>query len=364
MKILELGKFYPPVRGGIETLLRSFCTGFAAKGAEVECVVANGGRKTICEKINDVRVTRCGSFGAAFSTSISPRYLAEAGGSDARIWHAHFPNPLADFAVLRAPKDARVVITYHSDIVRQAGLMSIYGAIVDRCLRRANGIVVATPRNLEFSTRLQKHRDKVSVIPFGINARRFGDARALPPRLANVPRPILLTVGRLVGYKGHRFLIEAMKNLNATLWLVGRGPLEGALRRQARQNAVGERVQFLGDVPDEVLPALYQNCDIFVLPSITSNEAFGMVQLEAMACGKPVVSCDLKSGVPYVNQNEVTGLVVPPADAKALATAILRLIENPALARKFGEAGKARVETEFSEARMIDDYYRLFEELN
>jgi rhamnosyl/mannosyltransferase len=242
--------------------------------------------------------------------------------------------------------------------------MRIYGRVVQRVLERADRIVVATPRNLEFSPWLQPHRAKVRVIPFGIDLQRLTAPAALPRNIARPNRrPILLTVGRLVGYKGHRFLIEAMKNFNATLWIVGSGPMEGELRAQVAASSLTDRVEFLGDVSDEALPALYRACDIFVLPSITPNEAFGLVQLEAMACGKPVVSCDLQSGVPWVNQHEATGLIAPPADPVALGAAIHRLETQPEIAKRFGEAGRARAQTEFSEQRMINEYFELFEEL-
>lgn len=365
MRILELGKFYPPVRGGIETLLQSFSEGFVRKGAEVQCVVANTSAQTIREEISRVQVTRCASYGSVFSTSLAPSFVPTARKIHADIWHAHFPNPLADLSILRAPVNGRIVITYHSDIIRQAGLMRIYGRVVQRVLQRADRIVVATPRNLEFSPWLQPHRAKVRVIPFGIDIAQLTEPRALPKNISSpIGRPILLTVGRLVSYKGHRYLIEAMKNLNATLWIVGGGPLESELRAQVAASSLTGRVQFLGDVSDDVLPGLYQACDVFVLPSVTPNEAFGLVQLEAMACGKPVISCDLKSGVPWVNQHERTGLIVPPANSTALEAAIHRLETQPDVAKSFGEAGRARVTAEFSEQQMIDEYFHLFEELS
>jgi rhamnosyl/mannosyltransferase len=362
--VLELGKFYPPARGGIETLLGIFCEGFAKKGAAVRCVVANTSGRTVRENVRGVGVTRCASFGSVFSTSLCPGYVGEARKSMADIWHAHFPNPLADVAVLRAPKKARLVVTYHSDIIRQAGLMNFYGGIVDRVLARADKIVVATPRQIEFSPRLQSWRKKIEVIPFGIDLARLTAPAALPEKFAAPSRrPILLTVGRLVGYKGHRYLIEAMQNVDATLWIVGSGPLENELRREAWRLGVAERVEFFGEVGDSELPALYQACDVFVLPSISANEAFGIVQVEAMACGKPVISCDLKSGVPWVNQHEVTGLVVPPCEAQSLASAIKRVADDPSEARRLGDAGRERALTQFTQQRMVDDYYRLFESM-
>jgi rhamnosyl/mannosyltransferase len=364
VKILELGKFYPPTRGGIETLLESMCRGFAQRNSTVECVVANDRAETVRENRDGIQITRCASLGSFFSTSLCPGYVGAALRAGAEIWHAHFPNPLADLAILRAPSDAKIVITYHSDIIRQAGLMRFYGPVLRRVLSRANRIVVATPRNLEFSPWLQEQRAKVRVIPFGINVARFEKNERLPSSiLGESVGPILLTVGRLVGYKGHRYLIEAMKNLNATLWIVGSGPLESELRAQAAA-ICDDRIRFFGDISDSELPALYQACDIFVLPSITPNEAFGLVQLEAMACGKPVISCDLKSGVPWVNQHEVTGLVVPLADPPSLVAAVNRLASQPDFAKRLGDSGRERVRTEFSEQRMIDDYMRLFEGLN
>jgi glycosyltransferase involved in cell wall biosynthesis len=364
VKILELGKFYPPVRGGIETLLRSLCEGFVRAGAEVECVVANDRFESAREQINGVSVQRRASLGTFFSTSLCPSYLGTARAAKANLWHTHFPNPLADLAILKAPAKTPIVMTYHSDIVRQVGVMRIYGRILEKTLRRADKIVVASPRHIEFSKWLRPHRAKCVVIPFGIPMARFRARRSLPAAISREPNgPILLTVGRLVGYKGHRYLIQAMARLKAALWIVGSGPLEASLRAEASAAGVSERVRFFGNVSDDELPAFYQACDVFVLPSITPNEAFGVAQLEAMACGKPVISCDLPSGVPWVNQNEVTGLVVPPADSAALARAIERVLSDPALARRFGESGRARVENEFTEERMIDRYYSLFAEL-
>ncbi len=363
MKILELGKFYPPVRGGIETLLKSFCDGFASKGAEVECVVAHQEPRNLVEDMGKVRVRRVASLGQLLSTSIAPGYLAAARRSGARIWHTHFPNPLADLAILAAPSQARVVVSYHSDIIRQATWLKMYGPILRRSFARADQIVVASPPVKE-STLLRGFGEKVVVIPYGIDLRRFATPQPLPAEMpARRPGPILLTVGRLVGYKGHRWLIEAMNGLDATLWIVGGGPLEAELRLAAQSAQVADRVHFLGNVADEHLPALYQACDLFVLPSVTPNEAFGIVQLEAMACGKPVISCDLPSGVPWVNQQGRTGLIVPPRDAGALHVAIRTLVENPQQASALGEQGRARAAREFSEGRMVDDYYRLFERL-
>jgi rhamnosyl/mannosyltransferase len=124
---------------------------------------------------------------------------------------------------------------------------------------------------------------------------------------------------------------------------------------------VANRVRFWGAVGDDQLPALLTACDVFVLPSITPNEAFGLVQVEAMACGKPVISCSLRSGVPWVNQAGQTGLIVPPADAKALASACRQLLQDEGLRARLGQTGRQRAEREFDETVMVKRYWQCFE---
>ncbi len=368
MRILELGKFYAPHHGGIETLLKSWCEGFTKKGARVDCVVANDQARSLTESLNGVLVHRCASLGAVFSTSLSPRYLFEARRIQADIWHLHAPNPLADLAASLFLGDRKLVISYHSDVVNQARALRFYGPLLRHVLGRANRIIVATPKHLEHSSWLAEHKDRVRCIPFGIDLGRFeagcrDEARIAEFRELARGRRIVLNIGRLVGYKGQRFLIEACRELDVELWLVGTGPLESELRHLARTLGMESRTRFWGSLQDARLPAVLHACDVFALPSITPNEAFGLVQVEAMACGKPVICCDLKSGVPFVNQHGHTGLVVPPENPQALARAIGQLLSDKAMADRMGAAGKARARSEFSLQVMIDRYWNCFREL-
>lgn len=368
MRILELGKFYPPHYGGIETLLQLWAEGFASRGAAVECVVANDRARTVHERLNGVQVHRLASFGQCFSTSVCPGYFRATRRYRADLWHVHFPNPLADAACLLGPRGVPLVLTYHSDIVRQAGLLDCYRPCLERLLRRASRIVVATPPQLEYSPWLAPFRDKCDIIPFGLDLdRRSGgadcEAQAMEWRRSTRGLPILLNIGRLVPYKGQRHLIEAARDLKAMVWIVGSGPLEAELKALARELGIAERVRFLGALDDRRLAAVLRACDIFVLPSVTPNEAFGLVQVEAMSCGKPVVSCSLRSGVPYVNLDGVTGRVVRPADSGALADALRRLLSNPSLRQRLGQAGRERARSEFALEIMIDRYQRCFEDL-
>lgn len=367
MNILVLGKYYPPYFGGIETLTRNWCEGFAQRGGEVTCVVSNDQPRTVRESIQGVAVERCARFGTPFSTPLCPRYL-RAARRNVDVIQLHFPNPLADLAVLLGRRRTPLVVTYHSDIFRQKRMLRFYAPLLHWLLRRADRIVVATPPQLTFSDVLHTYRERCEIIPFGLDLARF----ALPPaptpaidaaRAEAAGRPILLNIGRLVGYKGQRYLIEALRFTNAVAWLVGTGPLRGELERVARAAKVTERVRFWGEVDDAELPALLHACDIFVLSSISPNEAFGLVQVEAMACAKPVISCQLSSGVPFVNQDRVTGLVVPPSDANALSQAIHQITSDPAWGRRLGEGGRRRALAEFSLDVMVGRYWTLFERL-
>jgi glycosyltransferase involved in cell wall biosynthesis len=366
VRILELGKFYAPERGGIETLLKSWCERFVASGDEVECVVANRGPRTIRERIDGVAVTRLASFGSAASTSLCPSYPFAIRSRRCDIAHTHFPNPLADLAAILAPRRTKVVVSWHSDIVRQRAMMAVYRHLQNAMLRRADRIVVATPNHLEYSAWLPRWQSKVAVIPFGLELSRFESTPGIAAAAARLRagangRTILLNVGRLVGYKGQRYAVSAMRGLEgAELWIVGSGPLEASLRAQAAAEGVADKVRFLGDAEDGELPALYHACDIFLFPSITPNEAFGLVQVEAMACAKPVIACNLRSGVPWVCRHGETGLVVPPEDAPALNAAVLRLLRDPDFRRKLGTSGRVRAFSEFEASVMASRYRSLF----
>ena len=170
-------------------------------------------------------------------------------------------------------------------------------------------------------------------------------------------------VGRLVPYKGIEFLIRAMENVKARLWIVGTGPLEASFKRLAAAKGIADRVVFLGHVADEDLLAYYHACDIFTLPSVTNQEMFGLVQLEAMACRKPVVSTNLPTGVSWVNQHGKTGYCVAPGNPAELASALRHLMDNPNLRSEMGEAGRARVEQTFSSATMAEGMLQVYQEV-
>ncbi|MGH7831925.1 MAG: glycosyltransferase, partial [Candidatus Binatia bacterium] len=284
------------------------------------------------------------------------------------IVHLHFPNPLAEVSYLLSRHKAPLVISYHSDVLRPKRLYKFYLPILRRLLRRADRIIVASPSLLSGSARLKRFQHKCAVIPYGI---RLSDYELSPARKARAEGlkekygdRIVLFVGRLVYYKGVETLLEAMTNIDGRLLLIGNGPLEAALRRKCADLNLEGKVSFLGEAPQEELISAYHACRVFVLPSTEKVEAFGMVQVEAMACGKPVVSTRLPTGVPWVNQDGVTGRVVPPRDPAALARAVNELLDNSSLADQMGRRGRERAENFFSKETMVSEYAKVYRALH
>jgi len=222
-------------------------------------------------------------------------------------------------------------------------------------LQRADALIATSPAYLKSSTILGRFSTRAEVIPLSVDPRRFvADERDLAAPRRRWPEPLVLFVGRFRSYKGLPTLLQAMVGLDAHLLLVGRGPVEAALRVQAARLGIDDRVTFLGNVSDRELPSYYAASDVFVLPSIQRSEAFGIVLLEAMAAGRPVISTELGTGTSWVNQHGKTGLVVPPADPSALRDALRTLLADHELAERLGQAGRERVQTEFSEDRMLE----------
>jgi glycosyltransferase involved in cell wall biosynthesis len=364
VRVLQLGKFYDPFVGGMETVLKEMCESLADQ-VQFQVVVANTRWETKHETRKKVPVTRVASMGKLLSCSLAPSYPLWARRFDPDLIHVHLPNPLAELSALLADRDIPVVAQFHSDVVRQRSLLKVYGPFLDAFYRRASCIVVPTPRHIEISRYVSKYRDKCRVVPFGVPLSRF-ELDEMGTRRANALRdgmPTVLCVGRLVSYKGVEFLIRALENVKARLWIIGVGPLEDSLKNLAAERGLGDRVQFLGQVSEADLVAYYHACDVFVLPSITNAEMFGVVQLEAMACHKPVISTDLPTGVSWVNQHGKTGYVVPRESVEELRKAIERLLSNVQLRKEMGETGRLRVEQHFTSTKMAEAMLDVYQEM-
>lgn len=369
MRVLLLYKDYYPVVGGIENNIRLLARGLREWGVDARVLVTNTGPATTREAVDGVPVTRTGRQAHILSTPISLAYFAELRRQMATVdlIHLHAPYPPAELAQLLLGRSKPAVITYHSDIVRQRRTGKLYAPLLRKVLQRAALVAASSPVYIESSPFLRNVRPKCRVIHFGIETERFaeteqvrGDAQRLRRHYDDLP--LLLFIGRLRHYKGVDVLIRAMHRIKAKLLIIGTGPMQEAWQNLAQAEGLVDKVFFLGDASErESLAARYAT-ELFVLPSTNRAEALGIVQLEAMACGMPVVCTELGTGTSYVNRNGVTGVVVSPNDPQALAAAINRLLVSPALRAKMGAEGRRRVREEFSFHSMIDSTIAFYQE--
>jgi glycosyltransferase involved in cell wall biosynthesis len=363
LRVLQVGKYYPPHYGGMETHLEALCDELRHY-VELKIVVAASNERRTSRRTQDgVELTRAGTLFNLKSAPFCPQMVRSIRDAKADIVHIHLPNPGAILAYLASRHRGRLIFTYHSDIVRQKVLSRIFEPFLQRALNLSDAIIVSSPNYIDGSTVLQMHREKCRVIPFGITVDSFQRPDALEvARLRRLYGPrMVLGVGRLVYYKGFNHLVRAAKYFDGHVVIVGRGPLYHALKQEAANCGVSDRVSVLTDVQD-VRP-YYHAADVFALSSVVRSEAFGIVQLEAMACGKPIVNTALDTGVTYVSPDGLTGMTVPPANTEALGHAINMLLDNPVLRQKYGHEGRRRVESEFSVELMTQRTIELYQEV-
>ena len=364
MHIVHVGKFYSPYRGGVETVVEQVCRGLIERGEEVTAVVSNDKPDTAEETLHGVRVIRLGTRLMLNSQPFSLRLVKALRDLRFDVLHFHTPNPLGALAILAARVTQPIVVTHHSDIIRQRILGKPAMGAQALLYRKAAALIAGTPKNIEHSRVLRRFADKCKVIHFPIDATPYAatvgswDEGLLPAWQSD---PLVLFVGRLVYYKGVDVLLNALAlTARARLVIVGEGPLQTQLYSQTRALGLSERVAFLGGISTARLHALYKRCRFLVLPSVARSEAFGMVQLEAMAAGRPVISTNLKSGVPYVNQHGKTGLVVPPSDSVALGAAMRRMLDDEAYTEELGRNALQRVLSEFGVSGAVDAHLALY----
>ena len=362
LRVLQVGKFYPPHMGGIETHLQALCGGLR-KHVDLGVLVSSDDRRTVTDVVDGVRVVRVSTLGTAFSTAISPALAPRIRASDADLVHIHLPNPTAVLAYLASGHRGRLVITYHSDTVKQKVLGKLFEPFLSTVLSKSAAIIVTSPNYLETSPALQPFRDRCHVIPYGIDTAQFEqcEPEARDRIRQRYGERLVISVGRLVYYKGFEYLIRAMADVRGKLVIVGDGPLRGELQNLAGQLGIADKIVFAGEIQNAGVTPYYHAADVFALASVARSEAFGIVQIEAMAAGLPVINTSLDSGVPYVSLHEQTGLTVPPADAPALAAAINRILDDADLRNSLGRAGVRRAQQEFSLETMLTRTLQLYQ---
>jgi rhamnosyl/mannosyltransferase len=285
----------------------------------------------------------------------------------ADIVQFHEPFPLGNLALLFSGYKGRIVVWWHSDIVRQKKLGGLLYPLTAWFLRQADVVIAATEGHIKSSPVLSRYTRKCRVIPFGLDLSKYPEPRRkkfLQEKLSDPARKKLLFVGRLVYYKGVDVLISALENVaGVELFIIGRGSLEKKIKSLVSGKNLQDRAHFLGSLPREELLAAYYDCDMLVLPSRANSEAFGLVQLEAMVYGKPVINTDLPTGVPYVSLHGETGLTVAAGSFPQLAEAITMLARNEALCRSYGRAARDRVRKHFGMDAMLNSVYRVYREV-
>jgi rhamnosyl/mannosyltransferase len=360
--VLHLGKFYPPHMGGMETHLQNLVSGMSGF-EDIQVIVAGDSTRRQVDQLDGATIIRVPTFGVLASMPITPTFPWELMKAKPMLVHVHVPNPAAAFAIVAARYRGPLVIMHQSDTLGRKFLKKLCDPFVNAMMNRADRIIVASQRYLDSSKELVPFKAKCRVIPMGINPEE--KHKSAGEESAEIVQKyglrLILAVGRLVGYKGFCYLLEAMQLVDATLLLVGTGPLDAELKQLAQDFGVNHKVKFLGKVDN--LQKYYQASSVFVLPSISRAEAFGLVQLEAMAAGIPVVNTNLDSGVPEVSLDGVSGITVPPKDAASLSQAINTLLSDEALRQRMGEAGKKRARREFDPKLMIERTAKLYKEV-
>ncbi len=373
MRVLQLGKYYYPHMGGIENQLYLLSTELAKLGNDVTVAVSNDKPKFSKEIIKGVKVLRYPLITKIKNAPISSFPTFDSKQFD--IVHVHLPNPLASIHAL-LNYTGNLVVTYHSDIIKEGILPKLANIIYTKTvllqlLKRAKVIIATSPNYVSGSKILQKHKHKVKVVPYGIDLNLFKLNSASSKELEQLKKnyagkKVLLFVGRLVPYKGLKYLIHAMREVvekynEAVLLIVGDGVLKSELEAIVKKLNLTKHVKFLSEIHNKDLTPYYYLSDMFILPSIYKSEAFGIVQLEAMACSKPIISTNvLGSGISYVNKNNETGIIIEPYDSRKLSSSMIKLLKNNSLKKKLGNNGKRRVKKFFSKEAMVKNILNIY----
>ena len=373
MRVLQLSKFYQPVMGGIETVAWELTEGLNRAGLQVDVLCSNHVRETTSEIFPaGYKVVRAASMGMLLSTSMAPAMVRELCllMKDRDILHVHMPDPMAALAIwaVRPRPSSRVVVHWHSDVIRQRRAMKLYEPLQRWLLQRADAIVTTSQAYAESSATLRPWLRKVSVIPIGISDNR---QLASSDKVAEIHkrfggRRIVFSLGRMTYYKGFEVLIRAAASLpdDCIVLIGGDGELLPHYRTMVSELGLNAKVRLLGHINDGDLPSYYEACDVFCMTSTVRAEAYGVTLVEAMVMGKPIVATDIVgSGVPWVNVHGVTGYNMPVGQPEPLAEALRGLLDNAGLRQSLGQAGRQRYQNEFNAQSMTRKTLDMYDNL-
>lgn len=374
LRVLHVGKYFPPVSGGMERFLGDLVQAQRAAGDEASVIVHDDGRAASAG--DPPWLLRVPVWVRLLFTPISPPFpswlhRAIASGSP-DVLHLHMPNASVFWALLLPRARALPwVVHWHSDVEPSKFKLSLrlaypFYRIFERAvLERAECIIATSARYLDASRPLRQWRHKCHVVPLGVAPERLPEVDAdRASRHWRAEGLRVLAVGRLTYYKGFETLVRAVSG-SAGLQLVIAGEGEERPRLEAtlaRSGGAGQ-ARLAGEVDDATLCELLASCDILCLPSRERTEAFGVVLLEAMRYGKPLLVSDLAgSGITWVAQDGRNGVLVPPENDEAWRNALASLAADPARRRELGLRGAERYRDEFdiaAVARGVRDVYSL-----
>ena len=364
MKVLQLGKFYP-IRGGVEKVMWDLTCGLSARGIDCDMLCAELEKDEIIHLNEHGRVICVKAWMKKAATMIAPKMVSwlKKHKDEYDIIHVHHPDPMACLALRLSGYKGQVILHWHSDILKQKMLLRLYAPLQRWLIRRADRIIGTTPVYLKESPYLQDAQDKTVAVPIGIKPVTFDEKLAEGWKERYPGKKLVISIGRLVPYKGFGYLVAAAQHLGSEyqILIVGDGPLRENLEEEISVYGVGDKVKLLGYVEDEEMHALLGACDVFVLSSVMKTEAFGIVQIEAMSLGKPVIATKVpESGVSWVNADGESGLNVSIKDAGALAEAIDRICSDTELHARFSAGASARFRERFTLDRMIEKTIKIY----
>lgn len=360
MKILHVYKdFDPPVHGGMERHIALMCR-YQRQWAHVEALMCSRSLRSRDELRDGTVVHETGEWFRFQSAPFAPTFPLKLRRYAADVVVIHVPNPTAELSYLLARPSGKLIVRYHSDVVRQAAALKFYRPFLTAFLNRADVVVPTSEIYAATSPILANVRTPREVISLGIAVEEFEapDPALIAELKAEYGETFVLFSGRHRYYKGLEYLVRAAPQIHAPVVIAGDGPETKSLRSLAQ--SVGADVAFPGRLGNDELVAHLHACAVFAFPSVERSEAFGISIMEAHACGKPVVATTIGTGVEFVNVHGQTGFNAPPRDPEALAAAVNDLLDDENARRRMGEFARNRIRTEFtaeSVARREFDLY-------
>jgi glycosyltransferase involved in cell wall biosynthesis len=367
VKILQLGKAYPPVNlGGVETTIQLINEGLHKNNVYSDVLGVNDKFSSENQMLELGNIYRSGLLFKAFSTLFSISLIIDLWRLHKKydIIHIHHPDPMSAFALWVINPPCKIIVHWHSDILRQKYLLKLFFPIQGWLLNKADLIITTSFNYANSSFHLRPYFSKIKVLPIGIDTGKLGIDKKVVDTIRNTykDKKLILAIGRMSYYKGYEYLVDSISflNKNCRIVVIGGGNLINKLTERIPPK-FRNKIEFLGRVSDLERNCYIAACDVFVLSSILKTEAYAIVQVEAMAFGRPIVSTEIPgSGVQEVNLNKISGFTVPIQNSKAIAQSVNSIIENAVLYDKLSKGAYNRFKTEFTQEIMVKRLITLY----